>query len=386
MKKKTIASIATGGGLVEMGARDAGFEPIWGIEIVDEIAQVARDNGLHVITGDITKVNPNDFERPFAFHASLPCISFSNASADGEENDLDIAMARATAWFIEVLEPKLVTLENVSMWRFSASWALIQDALDRLGYWMSVQNHLNMADWGVPQTRKRMIVRAIRGGWLPPLPAPVPWRGWYQAVGDLIPGLPNSKFADWQLARMPEELLNQTLLFSQGISQDHKGNEYPVKGLSITDPAFTVTANRNMKGVRAFIMPGGGNTNFNEAHSGKGCRYEKEPAHTVVCQDGGGTYPKAFIVDGANAHGDDRLITTRKDGEPMFTVSAQSLTKNPIRAAVPGRVVQMRPRCLARFQSIRDDYALPDNATLATRIIGNAVPPLFYQQLVEPWA
>ncbi len=376
---KTIATFATGGALVEVGAQAAGFRPIWGVEIVDEIAQVARDNGLHVITGDITKMTPSDFERPYAFHASLPCISFSNAKNNAEETQLDAAMAQVTVRFIEAMTPKIVTFENVSMWRFSESWRLIQNALDRLGYWIDVQNHLNMADWGVPQTRKRMIVRAIRGGFLPPLPQPVPWRGWYQAIEDLIPGLPDSEFAPWQLARMPQELLDSMLVDSAGYP-DEGGARVPVMRQPY-EPANTIVANHARRPMRAFIV----DCQHNHGTAGLTIRQSDEPVFTVTASANRRTV-RAFIADGANAHRDNRLITTRKDGEPMFSVTAQSLTKNPIRAAVPGRVVKMTPRALARFQAIPDSYVLPDNDTLAVRVIGNAVPPLFMRQLLEPFA
>jgi len=45
----------------------------------------------------------------------------------------------------------------------------------------------------------------------------------------------------------------------------------------------------------------------------------------------------------------------------------------------------MSPRCLARFQSVPDDYVLPENDTLAVRVIGNMVPPLMMQRLLEPF-
>jgi site-specific DNA-cytosine methylase len=71
----------------------------------------------------------------------------------------------------------------------------------------------------------------------------------------------------------------------------------------------------------------------------------------------------------------------------------------------------MTPRCLTRFQSFPDDYKLPagfsirnfaladvmglnisdkwvsewinTNGGLACRVIGNAVPPLLYQRVIE---
>jgi DNA (cytosine-5)-methyltransferase 1 len=227
----------------------------------------------------------------------------------------------------------------------------------------------------------------VRGGWLPPLPAPVPWNGWYQAIEDLLPDLEDDEFAPWQLARMPRELL-ETILLSQG-SFDHtdEGNNreaQPIGRRKGSEPAYTVTANRSMLGMRAFLVTGQYAQPNTVPERRCQTKNDDEPSPTVTASAKGDW--RAFIADGANCHGDDRLITTREDGEPMFTVSAQSLTKNPLTAAIPGRVVKMSPRCLARFQSIPDSYVLPDNDALAVRIIGNAVPPLLTRQLLEPFA
>ena len=306
----TYADLCSGGSGATRGALDAGLTPLWGIENVDEIAQVSSDNGFHVVTADATTVDPAGYERPGVLHASLPCPNFSPAKMGGKETAEDIALALATVRFIEALEPRVFTLENVWRYRRSESWRLIQDALNRTGYWTDV-HHLNSADFGVPQTRKRMIVRAARPGWLPPLPAPVPWVGWYQAIEDLLPGLSDSAFAPWQLKRGVQDMLDQACLFAQG-SYDHTdaGNErnaQPIGRRTATEPAFTVSANSNMQGMRAFL-------------------------------------------------------------------------------AIPGRVVKMSPRCLARFQSVPDDYVLPENDALAVRVIGNMVPPLMMQRLLEPFA
>jgi site-specific DNA-cytosine methylase len=50
---RTSASLFTGGGLFDIGAMEAGYKPIWGIEWDDKIAAVARLNGLPVMTGDV---------------------------------------------------------------------------------------------------------------------------------------------------------------------------------------------------------------------------------------------------------------------------------------------------------------------------------------------
>lgn len=337
----SIATLFSGGEGVGVGARAAGLGHLWGIEHDDAIAQVARDNGFRVVTADVVTSNPQDFETPHVLNASPRCVNFSPAKANAQESEEDIELAMATVRFIEALKPRVFTLENVWMYRKSKSWRLIADALNRLGYWMTV-HHFNSADFGVPQTRKRMIVRAIRGGWLPPLPLPEPWRGWYSAIEDLLPDLPDSEFAPWQLKRGVQDLLGQTRMFSQGIFHDHRGNEYPLSGLSTSEPAFTITANSNMGGIRAFLATG------------------------QYAQSSGTP---------------NRQCQTVYADEPSPTVTASA--KGDWRAAVPGRVVRLTPRCLARLQTFPDSYQLPDSNTLAARIIGNAVPPLWYQKIIE---
>jgi site-specific DNA-cytosine methylase len=101
--------------------------------------------------------------------------------------------------------------------------------------------------------------------------------------------------------------------------------------------------------------------------------------HTVTEQAKGRT--RAFIVTGQTDWG-DRGLQLRGSETPSFTVPAN--VKGDWRAQVPaGRVVKVTPQALARFQSFPDDYVLPKNNTLACFVIGNAVPPLLYQRVVE---
>lgn len=410
--RKTIATLFSGFSGVDVGAHAAGLQSAWGIEYDAAIAEVGNYNlGNHIKVANILDCNPSDFERVDVLHASPPCPNFSVAKAGGKETALDLALASKVIEFITTLEPEIFTLENVWAYRQSKSWRMIEDALYKAGYWLHV-DHVNCADHGVPQTRKRMIVRAVRGGFVPYMPEPVPWVGWYEAIEDLLPGLPDSQFAPWQLARLPEEI--RTMLIAQGSYGEQ------LTTVDEADPAFTVTANHNMNNIRAFLMAGGGNTNFAEAYAGKGCRAAAEPSHTVTTiTQGGGSMPKAFLIDFANAGRDATQLeplepsmviqawhgrrpshypaafivdgqnagqtfgkTYRDEQEPVFTIPASD--KGTPRASITnGRVVSMTPRCLARFQSFPDSYVLPEQKTLAAKGIGNAVPPLLMQRIYE---
>jgi DNA (cytosine-5)-methyltransferase 1 len=371
----TFASIFSGGEGAGVGARSAGLEHIWGIEIDPQIASIARANRFNVYINDV-RLGPDGIDEiPDVLHASPPCPNFSSAKHGGGETREDIELAQATAWFIRALRPPVFTLENVWLYRKSQSWRIIAQALSECGYWFDVA-HINAADFGVPQTRKRMWVRALRGQMVPHLLPPEPWVGWYAAIEDLIPGLPETEFAPWQLKRMPDEL-RETVLMSQGISRDHKGGEYPMGTRCAEEPAYTVTANSNMNGVRAFLV-----TNSSQGGQEPVMRKDDEPATTVT--QGSGGRCRAFLVTGQYnkpAGEADRGPQVRSDDVPANTITASN--KGDWRAAVHGRVVIVDKRCLARFQSFPDDYWLPDAKGLASRVVGNAVPPLQYQKIIQ---
>ena len=372
--RPTFASLFSGGEGTSTGARQAGLRHIWGLEIDDAIAQVARDNGFDVRTADVLQADPADYETPTVLHASPPCGSFSLAKQERRETGYDLALARATARFIERLRPRYFTLENVYGYRLSESWATIADALNCCGYWYDLA-HVNAADFSVPQTRKRMIVRAPQGQMVPQLPPPEPWVGWLESIRDLLPTLPESQLAPWQLRGL-RALWETTLINSAGYP-DADGERVPVTRRA-DEPANTILANHAGRGMRAFIVDG--------AHAGRlpTVRMDDEPMFTI--DTGGVKHPsRPFLVGGqygqpANG-GAPRPVQLRWQEEPAFTVTAQN--KGDWRAWLArGKVMQVTPRALARFQAFPDEYRLLANKTLACRVIGMAVPPLLYQRIV----
>ena len=355
----TIATLFSGFGGVDIGAMQAGLTPLWSIEYDAAIAKVAASNfGHRIHVGDILECDPHDFERVDVLHASPPCPNFSVANTASSETELDIALAAKVVEFIAVLQPSIFTLENVWAYRQSSSWQRINDALWELGYWVAV-DHVNAADHGVPQTRKRMIVRAIKGGFVPYLPEPVRWVSWYEAIEDILHTLPESQFAPWQMARMPE-LMRSFLMQVQGEAGD--GVRWD------TEPMQTVTVAHGAAKYRAFIVPGG-NDSFPQ-------RDDSEHGFTIVAGHGGGGC-RAWLVNESST-----MEVRAADGSSAAQVASYRNTGQ--RGLIgDGHVVAMTPRALARFQSFPDWYQLPSNARLAAKGIGNAVPPLLYQRVIE---
>ncbi len=205
----------SGGGLATCGAVAAGLTPIGAVEYDPAIAECYRKNlGDHITVAPIQDIDWTERAVPFWWHMSPVCTRASQANSDGEESELDIAAAQAVVRSIEV-HPPMFSLENVWQYRNFDSFKMIYRALRSNGYNVDYW-HLNSADYGVPQTRKRLILVASR---IKPVKRPTPthaertkdtgqssmfdslpsWVGWYVAIEDLIPTLPESQFAPWSI-------------------------------------------------------------------------------------------------------------------------------------------------------------------------------------------
>ncbi len=397
---KTCATLFSGGGGVEVGLMAAGLTPLWAVEYDPQIAAVYRANiGDHVIVADVAAVDYAALPRVDWLHASPVCTRASVANAKATESDQDLAMAAATVRAVLAQQPQVFTLENVWGYRNFAAFRLILAALEQVGY-MVHYDHVNAADFGVPQTRRRLLLRAVRG-LLPPLPVPVPWVGWYAALVDLLPGLPDSKLAPWQLARLPAEL--KTCLIGSGNTQLAQVDEKPRYA---GDPSFTALEN-TLRNTKAILFSANGNYESRGEHHAAA----DDPALTVTTMALGRA--RAVLVKGGDFSGEDGLVLV-DERTPAFGVRAgrseahravlmsgnnastaqpiteddpacarQSARSNVIRVISSCRVVSLSPRCLARLQSLPDWYALPPNRTLAAKVIGNMVPPLLMQRVAE---
>jgi DNA (cytosine-5)-methyltransferase 1 len=389
---KTLATLFSGGGGMEAGAVAAGFTPIWGIEADPEVASVyARNFGPHCIVSAVEDVDYSTLQPPFHLHASPSCKKASVANKERGESPEDISAAEATARAIRTLQSPNFSLENVWGYREFESFKIILRALEESGYAFGYW-HLNAADYGVPQTRKRLILIASRTHRprkpqvthsergpsaqsdlfsLEPLRK---WVGWYEAIEDLIPTLPESKFAPWQLERLPAHIAESFYTVAQQ-SDDKKGTAtgYGCPRRKLDEPALTVT-NQTASWFKAFIIEG--------TAAGVGNKFslpvrdDAEPIFTVR-----GSNPlRAFIIPGDNASN----TTVRDAAEPMVAIQTRSLGQCPHRAWLSqGRVVSMTPRALARFQSIPNSYVLPEKNGLACKVIGNFVPALLAQRICE---
>ncbi|MBN3924968.1 MAG: DNA cytosine methyltransferase [Nostoc sp. NMS4] len=139
---------------------------------------------------------------PDYLHASPVCANFSQAhtakAGKGIETADDLSAAIAVAEAIRQLQPRVFTLENVPRYQNSQSFSIILDALEQEGYSVNY-SVVNMADFGLPQARRRLVLIASRG-FRVAIPAHRKPIGWYEAftkcaegIAHLIPTMTDSQ-------------------------------------------------------------------------------------------------------------------------------------------------------------------------------------------------
>lgn len=402
----TLGVMFAGGGVGTIGLDMAGLSPAWAVEYSPEIAEYHRLNlPGECIIADVSDVDYSQLRGVDFLWTSPSCVNASVANANAGEKEADRQAARAVALAIDELRPRWFALENVTAYRHFDSFKLICDALANLGYWLTWE-HVDFSTMGVPQTRRRLILRATMDGLLRCLPPPTRRIGWYEAIEDLLPILPESQFAKWQLARLPAGWENGAA-FLHMTRNTQFANPTGTGMKTCDEPAGTVCSSESQS-ARAFLVDG----KNSGQEWGKGYKDSEEPCFTVtgdhppraflfangcygeklvsasindpsftVTGNSNQTGVRAFIVDCQSGAQDG--LTVRDGQAPMFTVTGSS-PKHPARASIPGgRVVAMTPRALARFQSLPDSYVLPEKKSLACRLIGNGMPTLAAKVIAE---
>ena len=180
------------------------FKVIWANDIDESSCQTFANYFKHdVVCGDITQIlsgkySAKLFDQPFPEKADVvlggfPCQDFSHAGKRKGFNNKRGLLYQSMAEVIKRTKPVLFVAENVrgllTMNGGEAIQTIIKD-FEKLGYYV-VYKLLTAADYGVPQTRERVIIVGTRKDKLPPFEYPKPildkknWVGLRQAIGDL---------------------------------------------------------------------------------------------------------------------------------------------------------------------------------------------------------
>ena len=323
----------SGCGGVGVGFREAGFRPVYALDVDSEAAATYRRNFPEAVFEwrDITEMNLPLLEKlvlraqdaPIVFSGCAPCQPFSrqNTIRPEMQDDKRVPLILRFGQLVERFLPDAVFVENVpgfeKMSAPTQPFGIFRQHLQDMGYSVA-HAALSLARYGVPQARKRMLLVASRHEYIalpavthgPNTPCPE-----YRTVRDSI----------WDLPAL-------TAGESHPSIPNHKA------------PSLTPI---NLRRIRA-TLEGGGNRDLPDAlrlacHQG---------------QDGFSDVYGRMVWDGpANS------LTTR----------CTSYTSGRFGHPEQDRAISLREA--ARIQTFPDDFVFEGSMGSASRQIGNAVPP-----------
>lgn len=162
MKKYRVGELFAGIGGIGLGFQEAGFELTWANEIDEKACITYSKNFNHLlIHKDMTQVDPNELPNIDILTGGFPCQAFSIAGYRKGFNDDRGNLFFDILRYIEILNPKVVFLENVKNLTAhdnGRTFNIIQKELTKAGYYIR-SNVLNTANYSdVPQNRERIYI------------------------------------------------------------------------------------------------------------------------------------------------------------------------------------------------------------------------------------
>ena len=160
-----VVSLFSGAGGLDLGFVMAGHNIVWANDLYEDAVETYRYNlGGHIICEDIAKINTKDIPECDIIIGGFPCQGFSVANMKRHANDERNELYKQLIRVIKAKKPKFFLAENVkgliSLGKGSIFNMILSD-FSQLGYKVSYKT-LNAADYGVPQTRQRVIIVGIR--------------------------------------------------------------------------------------------------------------------------------------------------------------------------------------------------------------------------------
>jgi DNA (cytosine-5)-methyltransferase 1 len=217
VRRPIVVDLYSGAGGLSLGMEQAGFTLAASVEF-DPIHAlthrfnfpttpvIARDLGKGAVRAVAAEIQSAAGEAEItAVVGGPPCQGFSVGGVRDEDDERNNQLLRFVDLVVE-LQPKVFCLENVAGLLEPRFEALRKEAIRRLnidgGYEVTgFSTPVNAAEFGVPQTRRRVLVMGSRVGAPPKLEAPECPR---VTVAEALEGLPN--LADYRRLLVADEV------------------------------------------------------------------------------------------------------------------------------------------------------------------------------------
>lgn len=156
-----IISLFSGAGGLDLGLIQAGNKVVWANDIdKDAVATYQENIGDHIVCDDIKNIDISSLPDADVVVGGFPCQGFSVANRMRALDDDRNQLYKFFYNTILIKQPKFFIAENVkgilSLGKGEAIKQIVSD-FEEAGYITSV-NLVNMANYGVPQGRQRVLI------------------------------------------------------------------------------------------------------------------------------------------------------------------------------------------------------------------------------------
>lgn len=244
----TITSLFSGAGGLDFGLIQAGNKVIWANDIDKDAVESYKENiGCHIICKDIRDISISDIPKSDVVVGGFPCQGFSMAnrkrSITDERNQLYLFFYS----IVKLNQPKFFIAENVkgilSLGNGKVIKKIVND-FNSAGYLVEVHK-VDVADYGVPQHRERVIIlgqrKDIATDMLFRFPSPT-----HSKNGDKLPQWISMKEA---LTNLPENYDSRFDPNAYGSTYHFVARNFTAHRVSDPDkPSPTILARGNGKG------------------------------------------------------------------------------------------------------------------------------------------
>ncbi len=352
MNEYKVVSLFSGGGGLDLGFINQGFNIVWAIELNENAYKTYKNNlGNHIINEDINNIDITSIPDSDVIIGGPPCQSFSLAG-NRNPNDPRGKLIWKFLNIIEYKKPKIFVFENVTgiLSAKDKKGGKVIDSLTKqfksMGYNLYTEV-LNSVNYGVPQRRRRVIIVGVLGGGIFEFPTITHGKGLknFVSVSDALGDLPSpTSEAVASYLTKPKNSYQTYIRGKNDLITDHvfpqmsELDKYIAKHVKPGGNYMDIPPEVNSKRIRRLQKEGGRTTYYGKMHP-------ENPSYTI------NTYFNRPNV-GCNLHyKENRLITIR---EAM------------------------------RLQSFPDSYVLHSSTKKDKHmIVGNAVPPLLAENIAK---
>lgn len=156
-----IVSLFSGAGGLDYGLIQAGHQVIWANDIDPDAVETYKQNiSNHIVCADIKDIDLNSIPISDVIIGGFPCQGFSVANLKRDVKDDRNQLYLFFKSIVAAKQPKFFIAENVKGILSLEKGKVIKQIVDdftEAGYLVEVHK-VNMADYGVPQHRERVII------------------------------------------------------------------------------------------------------------------------------------------------------------------------------------------------------------------------------------